>query len=114
MFPSQSEFLKHILDECNYLLHEFNTNSFDEFLTNQRLAKAICRSLEIIGEASKNITLNFKTRYPLVAWKDMAGMRERLIHHYFGVDYETVWRTLKEDIPLLDEWMKIIIEKESN
>lgn len=44
----------------------------------------------------------------------MAGMRDRLIHHYFGVDYETVWRTLIEDIPILNEWMKIIIEKESD
>lgn len=55
-----------------------------------------------------------KSQYPLVAWKDMAGMRDGVIHHYFGVDYETVWRTLIEDIPILNEWMKIIIEKESD
>ncbi len=56
MYPSQVEFLKHILDECNYLIKEYEQNSFEELLQNERLAKAICRSLEIIGkEASSKI-----------------------------------------------------------
>ena len=88
--------------------------SYDIFIEDELLRRAVIRSLEIIGEASKNISPDFKSKYPLVAWRDMAGMRDRLIHHYFGVDYETVWRTLKEDIPLLNEWIEIIIEKESN
>ena len=114
MQPSLLEFIRHIHDETSFCLRQTSAIDFDTFVNDEILSRAVVRSLEIIGEASKNITLNFKTRYPLVAWKDMAGMRDRLIHHYFGVDYETVWRTLKEDIPLLDEWMKIIIEKESN
>ena len=55
MYPSQVEFLKHIVDECDYLLHEYSNNSFEDFIDNKRLSKAICRSLEIVGEASNRI-----------------------------------------------------------
>lgn len=113
MFPSQSEFLKHILDECNYLLLEFSTNSFDEFLANQRLAKAICRSLEIIGEAATRIHPDLKAKYNLVAWREMSDIRNRVIHHYFGIDYDIVWDTIKTDIPQLKEWIEIIIKNEN-
>ena len=67
MYPSQIEFLKHILDDCNYLTKEYQQNSFEEFLQKERLAKAICRSLEIIGEASSKINADLKTKFPNVA-----------------------------------------------
>lgn len=114
MRPSLLEFIRHIHDETSFCLTRTASISYEIFIEDELLRRAIIRSLEIIGEASTNISPDFKSKYPLVAWKDMAGMRDRLIHHYFGVDYETVWRTLQEDIHLLNEWMKIIIEKESN
>lgn len=114
MQPSLLEFIRHIYDETLFCLRRTSDMEYDTFIQDDVLSRAVVRSLEIIGEASKNISPDFKSKYPLVAWKDMAGMRDRLIHHYFGVDYETVWRTLKEDIPVLNEWMEIIIEKESN
>jgi len=67
MQPSQIEFLRHILDECDYLLYEFNTNTFDDFMNHKRLSKAICRSLEIIGEASNRIHPDTKSKYPIIA-----------------------------------------------
>ena len=114
MQPSLLEFIRHIYDETSFCLRQTSSIDFDTFINDEILSRAVVRSLEIIGEASKNISPDFKAKYPLVAWKDMAGMRDRLIHHYFGVDYETVWRTLREDIPVLNEWMEIIIEKESS
>lgn len=112
MFPSQVEFLQHILDECLYLLKESHTNTFDEFIQNDRLTRAVCRSLEIIGEASTKIHPDFKIKYPLMPWRDMNDIRNKIIHHYFGVDYDIVWDTVKNNIPVLKESVEAIIEKE--
>jgi uncharacterized protein with HEPN domain len=62
---------------------------------------AIIRQIEIIGEASKLISEKIKEKSPSIPWKDIAGMRDKLIHNYFGVDIEAVWKTIKEDIPIL-------------
>ena len=113
MYPSQAEFLKHILDECNYLLHEYSTNTFEGFINNLRLSKAICRSLEIIGEATTRIHPDLKIKYKNVAWREMSDIRNKIIHDYFGIDYDIVWDTLKTDIPVLKEWMEIIIKQGS-
>ena len=67
MQPSQIEFLRHILDECNYLMLEYSSNTFDDFIKDKRLSKAICRSLEIIGEASNRIHPDTKSKYPIIA-----------------------------------------------
>jgi uncharacterized protein with HEPN domain len=114
MHLSLLEFLRHILDETSFCLRQTQGMDFNVFVNDETLSRAVIRSLEIIGEASKNIPEDFKIQYPLVAWKEMAGMRDRLIHHYFGVDYETVWNTLQNDIPELDFWIKQIIETESS
>lgn len=114
MHPSQIEFLKHILEECNYLLLEHESNSFNDFINNQRLSKAICRSLEIIGEASNRIHPDIKAKYLLVSWREMSDIRNKIIHHYFGIDYDIVWDTVKTDIPLLKEAVEIIIANEEN
>jgi len=74
---SQVDFLQHILRECRYLLTEANQNSFDDFLQNERLIRAVCRSLEIIGEASTKIHPDFKAKYPLVPWREMNDIRYR-------------------------------------
>jgi uncharacterized protein with HEPN domain len=112
MFPSQVEFLNHILDECIYLLKEYNTNKYDDFISDERLSKAVCRSLEIIGEASSKTSPELKTKYPLIAWREMSDIRNRIIHHYFGIDYDIVWDTLKTDIPELKDWIEVVISKE--
>jgi len=112
MFPSQVEFLRHILDECNYLIKEFQTNTYENLLQDERLAKAVCRSLEIIGEASSKITPSLKTRYESVPWREMGDIRNKIIHNYFGIDYDIVWNTVKTDIPSLKEQIEKIIEQE--
>lgn len=73
------------------------------------LQRAFVRSLEIIGEATKKVPGEFRARYPLVEWRAMAGMRDRVIHDYFGVDYELVWDVVQNRIPTLRGQMASII-----
>jgi uncharacterized protein with HEPN domain len=70
-------------------------------LANETLRRAFVRSLEIIGEAAKKVPEGFRAQHPMVEWRAMAGMRDRLIHDYFGVDYELVWDVVQNRIPEL-------------
>jgi uncharacterized protein with HEPN domain len=101
MHPSQVEFLKHIIEECDYLEKESDQNSFDDFLADGRLIRAICRSLEIIGEACNKIDPDTKAISPHIPWREMSDIRNKIIHHYFGIDYDIVWDTVTTDIPIL-------------
>ena len=73
--------------------------SLDEFKTDDKTSSAVIRKFEIIGEAAKQIPEEIRNKYPLIPWKEMAGMRDRLIHFYFGIKYELVWHTIKDIIP---------------
>lgn len=107
------EYLKHIKDECLYILSVSDDNLSKElFLQDETLKRAIVRSLEIIGEATKKIPADFKANSDLIKWKNMAGMRDRLIHDYMGINYTIVWDVMKNKIPELYEQINRVIEKE--
>ena len=110
MSKSEREYLKHILDEVNYLLDSAKEISEGRFMRDPTLERAYTRSLEIIGEAVKNLPEDFKVKYSQVNWKSYAGLRDRLIHHYFGVDYGIVWDVVKNEAPALKEKISKIIE----
>jgi len=106
-------FLKHILEECNFLMEQSANLTFTSFMEDPILQRAFVRSLEVIGEAVKNIPPELRAKYPKVPWKNVAGMRDILIHKYFGIDYNLVWKVIKESIPLLHkEILKILTDLE--
>jgi uncharacterized protein with HEPN domain len=109
MLHSPHEYLNHILDECKFILDSVpDSLSFEDFYTDEEKKRAIVRSLEIIGEATKNIPIDFKLKWSGIEWKQMSGMRDRLIHDYFGVDYYIVWDVVRSKIPTLKEAIEVI------
>jgi uncharacterized protein with HEPN domain len=107
------EYLKHIRDESLFILSITGKGiTKGDFLADETLKRAVVRSLEIIGEASKKIPADFKIKWDKVKWKDMAGMRDRLIHDYMGVNYSIVWDVIKNKIPELCEQIVTVIENE--
>ena len=110
MSLSAYELLQHIRDEVNYLLENSVDLEFDDFAQDPTLVRAYSRSIEIIGEATKKLPSNFKNKYPDVPWRNIAGMRDKLIHDYFGIDLEIVWDVIRTKIPELKEHLNIIIK----
>ena len=94
------DLLNHIILEVEYL--QGNSNISEEnFMFDETLQRAFVRSLEVIGEATKKIPKEIKENYPDVLWNELAGLRNRLVHDYFGIDYSIVWDIIKNEIPIL-------------
>jgi uncharacterized protein with HEPN domain len=80
--------------------------------SDRRTFWAVIRALEVVGEAARHIPPEFRQSHPGVAWRGMTGMRDKVIHDYFGVDAAVVWRTVKEDLPFLCQSIRAILAKE--
>lgn len=113
MSKDVNEYLRHIQDECDYLISVIVNISLDDFLEDETLKRATVRSLEIIGEASKKIPLTYKDTWSFIEWRSMAGMRDRLIHDYIGVNYIIVWDVLQTKIPVLRKDISKILERKN-
>lgn len=111
MSKQPKEYLKHILDEIEFLLFSSKDINEDKFMYDETLQRAYSRSLEIIGEATKQLPKDFTDKYPEIDWDSMAGMRDKLIHHYFGVDYAIVWDVVKNELPKLKPQIQNLIQK---
>lgn len=110
MKKNDSVYLSHILDSIE-LIEEYTGNmEKDDFLSSNLVQDGTIRQIEIIGEATKNLSLDLREKYTQVPWKDVAGMRDRLIHHYFGVNLKDVWYTVKVDIPSLKNEILAILD----
>ncbi len=105
------DFLKHIVKETEFLVNQTINMDYNDFINDEIKSRAFIRSLEIIGEATKKLPKEFTSQHIQIEWKNMAGLRDKLIHHYFGVDYEIVWDVIKNEIPEIDFQLKKIIEK---
>ena len=104
------DYLGHIVLEADFILRESQSLGKDDFLQNEILKRAIVRSLEIIGEATKHLPDDFRQQYPQIPWKRMAGMRDKLIHDYMGVDYEVVWNVVTHQIPDLRQQLERLLQ----
>ena len=96
-------YIDHILD-CIRKINDFSQGlSLKQFKTNELVQDAIIRNIEIIGEASKKISPETKQTYYNIPWREISGMRDKLIHDYLGVDVIVIWKTIKNDIPTLEK-----------
>lgn len=100
----KKEFLDYVEDIVQAMedaLKFVTSMNYNEFVKDRKTVYAVTRAIEIIGEATKKMPAKIRKDYPEIPWKEMAGMRDKLIHEYFGVDFRRVWDTVKRDIPNL-------------
>ena len=103
-------FIKHIRDAIIRIKNFTLNHTKSKFLKDELVQSAVIRQIEIIGEASKNLSLSFRNKHSQIPFKDIAGMRDKLIHHYFGVDINSVWNTVKSDLPKLENQINQILK----
>jgi uncharacterized protein with HEPN domain len=106
-----SVFIEHILESISLIETYTSQISKEDFLNSRQIQDAVMRRLEIIGEASKNIPPEFRKAHLNIPWREITGMRDILIHEYFGVDLVLTWKTIKENLPVLKRELSIAIKK---
>jgi uncharacterized protein with HEPN domain len=107
------DYVRHILDETRYLQTASTGLEQTKFMRDETLRRAFVRSIEIIGEAARHVSKEFQDKYPQVEWRSMAGMRNRLIHNYLGVDYDIVWDVVRNKVPALRSQLERVLQQES-
>jgi len=107
------ELLNDIKESCKRIELYIKNATYENFLEDIKTQDAIVRNLEIIGEAAKNISGSLKEKYSKVLWKELAGVRNRLIHQYFGVNYDIVWDIIRNEVPEVVSQIEKILNKES-
>ncbi len=104
------DYVNDILENINKVQKFTSGIIYDEFIENDEKIYAVIRAIEIIGEAAKKIPVEIKSKYSDIPWKDISGMRDKVIHEYFGVDLKLVWTTAIKEIPPLKEKIELILK----
>ena len=104
------DYIQDILEAIGEV-EDFTTGmQFDDFVKDKKTINAVVRSLEVIGEATKKIPDSFREKYSEIPWKRMAGMRDKLIHEYFGIDLEIVWEVIDNELPPIKPLIQKVLE----
>lgn len=103
-------FIQDIADSIKNIEAFVGNMSFDDFCGDEKTKSAVVLKIEVIGEAAKNIPKEIKMKYNEVPWKDMAGMRDKISHFYFGIDYKIVWKVIKERLPAIKPEIERILK----
>lgn len=106
----ESVYLRHILDAIKKIQF-YTTGGRKEFFQNTLIQDAVIRNLEIIGEAVRNLSVEFRRRHPEVPWRSITALRNVLIHEYFGVELEIVWRVVQRRVPRLRRYVEMLLAK---
>jgi uncharacterized protein with HEPN domain len=104
-----ADYLEDILDAISKIATFIEGMTFDQFAKDDKTTYAVVRALEIIGEAAKHIPERVRQKYSKVSWREMAGIRDKLIHDYFGVNLKVVWKTITEDLSELESEIQAIL-----
>ena len=93
------DYINDLVEACEDILSFTKGMSYSDFAGDKKTVNAVIRSLEVIGEATKKPPISFRDNYPDIPWRQMAGMRDKLIHEYFGIDKQMVWQAIEKHIP---------------
>jgi uncharacterized protein with HEPN domain len=102
-------YLKHIYDEIEFITKEAESLTYELFIESEIYTRAFSRSIEIIGEAVKQLSPEFRDMHKEIEWKKISGMRDKIIHQYFSVDYDLIWDVVKNNLPAVKEKIKVLI-----
>jgi uncharacterized protein with HEPN domain len=108
---SPTEYIQHMLDEIDYILSRISDMNYESFVRDETFKRAFVRSIEVIGEASKKLPEDIKAIQQDIEWRKVSGMRDRLIHDYFGVDYTIVWDVASNKLPDLRAKLHALLKK---
>lgn len=104
------DYVKDIIDSIDEMKNFINGMNFEAFAKDKKTINAVVRSIEVIGEAAKKIPKTLRDKHPDVPWKKMAGMRDKLIHEYFGIDIEILWKVAKDELPPLKSLIQDVLK----
>ena len=110
-FREINDYINDLIESCEDILTFTENMSYADFSSDKKTVLAVIRCLEVIGEATKKIPPSLRLKHPTIPWRQMAGMRDKLIHEYFGVDIHMVWEVVKNHIPQIFPLIKSISVK---